>query len=207
MTEADIFSLGLHEVRELFEKRSNLIRFFKESIGDYIDSARAAKRKKNCWWHLYQTCLFLNTPSFLLSLLIHFCQVLVIPLTPAHIFFITCSKELIGSSLIYLLHLTFFKSITLTNSMSCFLCHSYQTNFLDQSLVLCTSSRAQDMLLEHGLVAQTVKNLPAMWETWVQSLDWEGLLEKGMTVFLPGQFHGQRSLTSHSPWGHRVRHN
>lgn len=46
MTEADIFSLGLHEVRELFEKRSNLIRFFKESIGDYIDSARAAKRKK-----------------------------------------------------------------------------------------------------------------------------------------------------------------
>lgn len=46
MTEADTFSLGLHEVRELFEKRSNLIRFFKESIGDYIDSARAAKRKK-----------------------------------------------------------------------------------------------------------------------------------------------------------------
>lgn len=29
-----------------FEKRSNLIRFFKESIGDYIDSARAAKKKK-----------------------------------------------------------------------------------------------------------------------------------------------------------------
>lgn len=61
MTEADIFSLGLHEVRELFEKRSNLIRFFKESIGDYIDSARAAKRKKNCWWHLYQTCCSINT--------------------------------------------------------------------------------------------------------------------------------------------------
>ena len=25
-----------------------------------------------------------------------------------------------------------------------------------------------------SLVAQTVKNLPAMWETWVRSLGWEG---------------------------------
>ena len=29
------------------------------------------------------------------------------------------------------------------------------------------------------LVAQLVKNLPAMWETWVQSLGWEDPLEKG----------------------------
>ena len=29
-------------------------------------------------------------------------------------------------------------------------------------------------------MAQTVKNLPAMWETRVQSLGWEGPLEKGM---------------------------
>ena len=29
------------------------------------------------------------------------------------------------------------------------------------------------------LVAQLVKNLPAMQETWVQSLDWEDPLEKG----------------------------
>ena len=28
-------------------------------------------------------------------------------------------------------------------------------------------------------VAQMVKNLPTMWETWVQSLDWEVPLEKG----------------------------
>ena len=27
-------------------------------------------------------------------------------------------------------------------------------------------------------MAQTVKNLPAMWETWVSSLDWEDPLEK-----------------------------
>ena len=30
-----------------------------------------------------------------------------------------------------------------------------------------------------SLVAQLVKNLPAMWETWVQSLGWEDPLGKG----------------------------
>ena len=30
-----------------------------------------------------------------------------------------------------------------------------------------------------SLVAQLVKNLPAMWETWVRSLVWEDPLEKG----------------------------
>ena len=29
-----------------------------------------------------------------------------------------------------------------------------------------------------SLVAQLVKNLPAIWETWVRSLGWEDLLEK-----------------------------
>ena len=32
------------------------------------------------------------------------------------------------------------------------------------------------------LVAQTVKNLPAMREAWVQSLGWEDPLEKGMVT-------------------------
>ena len=30
-----------------------------------------------------------------------------------------------------------------------------------------------------SLVAQVVKNPPAMWETWVQSLGWEDPLEEG----------------------------
>ena len=30
-----------------------------------------------------------------------------------------------------------------------------------------------------SLVTQLLKNLPAVWETWVQSLGWEDLLEKG----------------------------
>ena len=33
-----------------------------------------------------------------------------------------------------------------------------------------------------SLVAQLVKNTPAMWETWVWSLGWEDLLEKGKTT-------------------------
>ena len=31
-------------------------------------------------------------------------------------------------------------------------------------------------------MAQTVKNLPAMWETWVQSLSWENPLEEDMAT-------------------------
>ena len=40
-------------------------------------------------------------------------------------------------------------------------------------------------LLEYSwvsLVAQTVKNLPAMQESWVQSLSWEYPLEEGMAT-------------------------
>ena len=33
-----------------------------------------------------------------------------------------------------------------------------------------------------SLLAQLLKNLPAMWETWVQSLGWEDPLEKGMAT-------------------------
>ena len=53
-------------------------------------------------------------------------------------------------------------------------------------------------------MAQTENNLPPVWETWVQCLGWEDPLEKGMAttpVFLPGEFHGQRSLEVYNPWG------
>ena len=33
-----------------------------------------------------------------------------------------------------------------------------------------------------SLVVQMVKNLPAVWETWVQSLGWEDPLEEGMAA-------------------------
>ena len=48
-----------------------------------------------------------------------------------------------------------------------------------------------------SLVVQTVKNLPAMWETQIQSLGQKILWTRkwqSNPVFLPGEFHGQRSL-------------
>ena len=54
------------------------------------------------------------------------------------------------------------------------------------------------------VVTPTVKHLPAMQETWVQSLGWEDPLEKGManhsSILQPGEFHRQRSLVGHTPW-------
>ena len=32
-------------------------------------------------------------------------------------------------------------------------------------------------------VVQLVKNLPAVWETWIRSLGWEGPLEKGKATY------------------------
>ena len=61
-----------------------------------------------------------------------------------------------------------------------------------------------------SLVAQLVKNPPAMRETWVRSLSWEDPLEKGKATysrilenrrigeFWPGEFHGL-----YSPWGRK----
>ena len=52
-------------------------------------------------------------------------------------------------------------------------------------------------------MAHAEKNLSAMQETRVPSLGWEDPLEKEMAstlVFLPGEFHGQKSLVGYSPW-------
>ena len=48
-------------------------------------------------------------------------------------------------------------------------------------------------------------NLPEMWETQVQSLGWEDPLKKGMATpgFLPGEFHGQKSLAGYSILGRK----
>ena len=57
-----------------------------------------------------------------------------------------------------------------------------------------------------SLVAQMVKRLPTMRETRVQSLGWEGLLEKEMAThssILPAKSQGRRSLVGYSPWGRK----
>ena len=51
-----------------------------------------------------------------------------------------------------------------------------------------------------------VNNLPAIQETWVQSLGQEDSLNKKITTnsSIPaGKFHGQRGLAGYSPWGHK----
>ena len=69
-----------------------------------------------------------------------------------------------------------------------------------------------------SLLAQMVKNLPAMRETWVRFLGWEDPLEEGMATHSsilawteePSGLqsmglhpHGQRSVASYSPWGRK----
>ena len=52
------------------------------------------------------------------------------------------------------------------------------------------------------LVAQTVKNPPAMQETWVLSLGWEDPLEEGMATHssvLAWRIFMDRSLVGYSP--------
>ena len=58
--------------------------------------------------------------------------------------------------------------------------------------------------LRTSLVAQLVKNLPAMQAAWVRSLGWEDPVEKGMAThssILLGDSYGQKSLEGYSPWG------
>ena len=62
-----------------------------------------------------------------------------------------------------------------------------------------------------SLVAQLVKNLPAVWETWVQSLGGEDPLEKEMATHF--QYSCLENPTdqgvwwaTYSPWGRRVGH-
>ena len=57
-----------------------------------------------------------------------------------------------------------------------------------------------------SLVTQSVKILSAMQKTRVWSLDQEDPLVKAWQptpVFLPGESHGQRSLSGYSPWDHK----
>jgi len=52
-----------------------------------------------------------------------------------------------------------------------------------------------------SLVAQLVKNLPAVWETWIQFLGWEDPLKKGKVT------HSSHLYTIQSMGSQRVRHN
>ena len=55
-------------------------------------------------------------------------------------------------------------------------------------------------------VAQTVKYLPAMRETWVRSLGWEDPPEESMATYsniLAWRIPWKRSLAGYSPWSRK----
>ena len=80
-------------------------------------------------------------------------------------------------------------------------------------LILSTFTRTQIFSIQlvscysvgTSLVAQMVKNLPAMWETWVGKIH-RRREQLPTLVFWPGEFHGQRSLAGYSPWGIKESH-
>ena len=65
--------------------------------------------------------------------------------------------------------------------------------------------RARHWAQRASLVAQMVKNPPAVQETWILSLASEDPLEKGMATYSSILAWGisQRRLVGHSLWGHK----
>ena len=95
-------------------------------------------------------------------------------------------------------------------------CNEHEVNMFFELILLFYSDKYPEVeLLDHkiiwgfSLVAQMIKNLPAMQDTqetgfdfWVRKIlwrrEWQSIL-----VSLPGKFHGCRSLVGYSPQGHK----
>ena len=58
------------------------------------------------------------------------------------------------------------------------------------------------MMIQASLVAQLVKNPPAMRKTWVRSLGWEEPIEKGKATY-SSILAWRIPWTVYSPWGHK----
>ena len=72
--------------------------------------------------------------------------------------------------------------------------------------LLLISHMVRLYIYKHVGIAQSVKNLPAVQETPVQS--WVGKIPwrrkwQAIPISLPGKSHGQRSLVGYSPWGRK----
>ena len=81
-------------------------------------------------------------------------------------------------------------------------CILYRLSHQGLALTLLVSSQILTISWA-SLVAQLVKNLPAMQETWVQfpvgKIPWRRKWQR-TPVLLHGEFHGQRNQTGCSPW-------
>ena len=80
-----------------------------------------------------------------------------------------------------------------------------ERSYATDSLIFKWDSMSSSVKGQAPLVAQTVKNLPAMWKTWLGSVPGSGRFPwrrkwQPAPAFLPGESHGQRSLAGYSPW-------
>ena len=81
----------------------------------------------------------------------------------------------------------------------------FMTQGWNQLLLYWQTAFLKKLVIRVTVVAQTVKTLLTMWETEVCSwgrISWrrEWL---PTALFLPGEFHGQKSLEGYSPGGHK----
>ena len=100
-------------------------------------------------------------------------------------------------------HLRFFHILPILNSSTMNTGHPWM--FSNYDFLWIYAQEWDSWIKWASLVAWTVKNPPAVEETWLWSLGQKGSLEKGwlpIPIFLPGEFQGQRSLISSSPWDH-----
>ena len=87
------------------------------------------------------------------------------------------------------------------------MCQSHQCliQSVPVGVCICVTQRELSFLFEAAsLVAQTVKRLSTVRETWVRALGWEDPLEKEMAIHsstVAWKSHGQRSLVCYSLWG------
>ena len=60
--------------------------------------------------------------------------------------------------------------------------HSYRSTYINSMLTTDQRTDVKVVVLWASLVAQSLKHLPAMWETWIRSLGHEDPLEKEMAT-------------------------
>ena len=60
-------------------------------------------------------------------------------------------------------------------------------------------------MLEVKKLCQCRRHKRWEFDPWVRKIPWRRALLP-IPVFLPGKSHGQRSLVSYSPWGHKESH-
>ena len=69
----------------------------------------------------------------------------------------------------------------------------------EHSWIQGPNARGFEEIIRVSLLGQTIKNLPAMQETWVSSLGWEDPLEKG-TAGYPLQYSGLENPVDRGAW-------